>query len=300
MNYQTNIRQMHEKTTRAVESRTHPVSGATTRGCKAGSLRPRLNRHIDRESLLVEMLPLVRRIAHHIRGRLPAHVEVHDLMADGVLGLVDALAKFDPSKGVKLESYARHRVRGAILDGLRHADPASRDLRRKNKGIHAAYHELENKLGRSVLDEEMAAALRLNLGGWHQALNEIQSMGLDCGSRVLSAGPTKTLPSADPELLIDGRDSPFDLSYRREQREILAKALSFLRGREREIITLHDQHGLTMKQIAARMRVDESRISQIHSAALARLKASVDSLLHPRPAEASKPHPLAMAAGAGA
>jgi len=257
-----------------------------------------LNRHNRRESLLVEMLPLVKRIALKIRGHLPAHVEVDDLRANGILGLVDAIDKFDPSKGVKLESYARHRVRGAILDGLRRADTASRDLRRKVKRIQTLYLEVESKLGRPVRDEEMAEAMGMNLGQWHRSLNEIQNVGIDCGSRIHTAGPTLKLQSTDPELLTDGRDDAFDLCYRREQHEILDHALSRLRDREREIITLLYRHGLTMKQIAARLQVDESRVSQLHSVALGRLKASVDSVLNPRQAKVSESR--SMAAGAGA
>ena len=299
MKEEINTRRTIEKTRRAVESRQQAMKGAATRGCKAERPRPRLNRHNSRESLLVEMLPLVKRIALKIRGHLPAHVEVDDLRANGILGLVDAVDKFDPSKGVKLESYARLRIRGAILDGLRRADTASRDLRRKNKRIQTLYLELESKLGRSVRDEEMAMAMGMNLGQWHRSLNEIQNVAIDCGSRVLTAGPTLKLQSTDPELLTDCRDDPFDLCYRREQHEILDYALSRLRSREREIITLHNQHGLTMKQIAVRMHVDESRVSQVHSAALGRLKASVDSVLNPRQAEVSESHTLSMAAGAG-
>jgi RNA polymerase sigma factor for flagellar operon FliA len=245
------------------------------------------------------MLPLVQRVASNIRKHLPVHIEVDELAANGVLGLVDAADKFDPSKGVKLETYARHRVRGAILDSLRRADTASRDMRRKNKRIQTLYRQLESKLGRHVWDEEMAKALGMNLGQWHQSLFDIQNVGIDWGSRILSAGPTLKLQSTDPELLPDGRDDPFDLCYRREQHEILGQAVSRLRNREREIITLLYRHGLTMKKIAARLHVDESRVSQLHSVALGRLKASVDSLLHPRRAEVSESRTLSMAAGAG-
>jgi RNA polymerase sigma factor for flagellar operon FliA len=256
-----------------------------------------LNRRIVRESLLTEMLPLVRRVALNIHRHLPAHVEGDDLTGNGILGLVDAINRFDRSKGVKLETYARHRIRGAILDGLRNADPISRDVRRKNKRIEAVYRRLESERGRTVQDEEMATALGMSLGQWHRELNEIQSTGLDSGWRVISAGRTMTLQSTNPEFLVDRRDSPFDLTYRHEQHEILSQALSRLRERERKIVTLHDQQGLTMKQIAGQMHVDESRVSQIHSAALMRLRATVNSLLQPRPAEAST-RTLAMAAGA--
>ena len=298
MKEEINTKRTIERTRSAVKSRQRTMKGAATRGCKTEKPRPRLNRHNSRESLLVKMLPLVRHIALKIRGHLPAHVEVDDLRANGILGLVDAVDKFDPSKGVKLESYARHRVRGAILDSLRSADTASRDLRRKNKRIQTLYRELESKLGRPVRDEEMAKALGMNLGQWHQSLNEIQNVGIECGSRVLTAGPTLKLQSTDPELLTDGRDDAFDLCYRGERHEILGHAFSRLRDREREIITLLYRHGLTMKQIAARLHVDESRVSQIHSVALGRLKASVDSVLNPRQAKVSESR--SMAAGAGA
>ena len=256
----------------------------------------------ERQRLLVELLPLVKRIAFKIREHLPAHVELDDLLANGVLGLVDAVAKFDTTKRVKLESYARHRVRGGILDGLRSTDPASRDLRRKNKKIQKLYRELEVKFGRPVKDEEIAAALGMNLAQWHRTLNEIQSVGFDCGVRTLSAGPTTKSVSrrTEPALLADSGADPFDLCYRREQHEILGRALSHLRERERQIITLYYEQELTMKQIADRLNVDESRVSQLHSAALVRLKASVDSLLRPRHAATAVAATLSKAVGAGA
>jgi RNA polymerase sigma factor for flagellar operon FliA len=185
------------------------------------------------------------------------------------------------------------------LDGLRSVDPASRDLRHKHKRIQKLYRELEVKLSRPVKDEEIAAALGMNLAQWHRTLNEIQSVGFDCGARTLSAGPTIRRPSAEPALLAGNHADPFDLCYRREQHEILGRALSHLRERERQIITLYYEQELTMKQIADRLNVDESRVSQLHSAALVRLKASVDSLLHPRHAATSGTATLSKAAGAG-
>ncbi|MGD0460394.1 MAG: sigma-70 family RNA polymerase sigma factor [Terriglobia bacterium] len=248
-------------------------------------LRPR-RRHErkalqSREKLLVDMLPLVKRVALTIRKRLPAHAELDDLFSDGVLGLVDAVTKFDASKRVRLETYARHRIRGSILDGLRVADPASRDLRRKNQRIQKLHHKLEVKLGRPVTDEEMAAVQGMNLAQWHRELNDIQSAGLDCGTRFLSAGPSSIQRSVEPAFLAGDDPDPFDLCYRNEQREILARALSSLRERDRQIVTLYHKQGLTMRQVAELMSVDESRISQLHAAALVRLKASMHSLLHP-------------------
>ena len=233
----------------------------------------------NRQKLLVEMLSMVNRLAFKIRQHLPSHVEMDDLVANGVLGLVDALRKFDGTKRTRLESYARYRIHGAILDGLRGADPVSRDIRRKHKRIQKVYRDLEAKLGRPTQDEEMAAALGMELAQWHRALNVVQAAGPDFVQRVLTAAPPFTQPSADPALLADDSStagpSPFDLCFRREQRDILCRAVSCLREREQQVITLYYEEELTMKQIAGRLEVDESRVSQIHSAALARLRMSI-------------------------
>jgi RNA polymerase sigma factor for flagellar operon FliA len=293
-------RQAAMEKTGGIEFWRRAVTGKASVRRRAGSWKREFNCDVNRQKMLIEMLPLVRRVALKIREHLPAHVEVDELSANGVLGLVDAVAKFDASKRVKLESYARHRIRGAILDGLRAADPVTRDTRQKNKRIQKLYRELEVNLGRPVQDEEMAAASRMNLAQWHRALTDIQSVGIDCGSRVFSAAPTTTLQSTDPELLIDGRDDPFELCYRREQREILGRALSSLPERERRVLCLYSKAELTMKQIALSMHVDESRVSQLHSAALIRLKARVDSLLHPTNPGISESGIRSMAAGAAA
>jgi len=250
----------------------------------------------NREKLLVDMLPLVQRVALRIRKRLPAHVELDDLFSDGVLGLVDAVTKFDASKRVRLETYAQHRIRGSILDGLRGADPASRDFRRKNQRIQKLYHELEVKLGRPVTDEEMAAAQGMNLAQWHRGLNEIQSAGLDCDARTLSAAPTYAKASIEPAFLAGDDPNPFDLCYRNERLAILDRAVSRLQERDRQIVTLYHRRDLTMKQIAELMKVDESRISQLHAVALDRLKTHVDTLLSPRQTEPSEASPLPLAA----
>lgn len=262
------------------------------------SIRKPVQMSEDRQRLLVEMLPQVKRIAFKVREHLPTHIELDELIANGIIGLVDAVSKFDTAKRVKLESYARYRIRGSILDGLRSVDPASRDLRRKNKKIQKAYRELEAKLGRPVLDEEIADAMGMNLAKWHAALGEVRKVGPDFGARLTSASPTAKRPSADPALLTGEDADPFELCYRREQREILGRALSHLRERERDVINLYYHQELTMKQIATRMHIDESRVSQLHAAALVRLKTAMNSLLRPRAGlSVAGSTPLSMAAG---
>ena len=156
------------------------------------------------------------------------------------------------------------------------------------------------KLGRPVKDEEIAAALGLNLAQWHSTLSEIRCVGFDFGARTITAGPTVKRPSAEPGLLADDGANPFDLCYRREQREVMARALARLRERERQIISLYYQQELTMNQIAERLNVDESRISQLHSAALAHLKTTVESILHPHHAATAAPAPMVKAVSAAA
>ncbi len=300
MTEEIKIRQTARASSYVVDSGQRAGTGRASARRRTERLRREVTSRNARENLLIEMLPLAKRIALKIREHLPTHVEVDDLISDAYRGLVDSVARFDARKRTKLGTYARHRVRGAILDGLRAADPATRDLRRKNKEIHELYRELEAKVRRPVHDEEMATAAGMTLTQWHRALNEVQSAGFDCGSRVLSAGPTFPRQSTDPELLVDGSDDPFEICYRRQQRKILSRALCRLRQRERQILNLYYRHELTMKQIADRMGVDESRISQLHSTAIARLKTSVNSLLQPRNTEISPSGSRSMVAGAGA
>ena len=234
----------------------------------------------DHNSLLA-MVPLVKRVAFEMRQHLPAHVEVDDLVGAGTLGLVDALRKFDPSRKVKIESYARHRIRGGILDSLRTLDPASRDMRRRARKVERTYRELEAVLGRPVEDEEIAQALRISLKVWHRWAREIHALGFDGWQRRETAAMTGKLPVGEECRITAPQQDPFELCYRREQRDLLNGALARLPERERLIVTLYYQQDLTMKQIAARLDVDESRVSQLHAAALQRLKARVQPSLCP-------------------
>jgi len=241
----------------------------------------------EKQRALVEMLPLVKRVALKVREHLPAHVELDELVGAGTLGLVDAVGKFDASRGVKLASYARHRIRGAILDGLRSLDPASRDLRKKSKKLERVYWEQEAKLQRPLDAEEMCRSLGVSLEHWHRVVQELHRLGFEVGSRSGPARSVEALPvSRRVEQIPSPQPDPFQLCYRREQRDLLHRALASLTDRERFIILLYYQRGMTMKQIAARLNVAESRISQLHAAALSRLKKRVQVLLHPRKLEA--------------
>ncbi|HET7099634.1 MAG TPA: FliA/WhiG family RNA polymerase sigma factor, partial [Terriglobia bacterium] len=227
--------------------------------------------------MVVKLLPLVKRVALKLRVHLPAHVELDDLVSDGTVGLMDAVRKFDPAKGVTIESYARYRIRGAILDSLRGQDHASRDMRRRMKKVTSTCRGLESRLGRPAEDPEIAAALGLSLGKWYEQVAELQGIGFEgTPSRI----PQEHNKRIDEENLpAAGGGDPFDLCYRQEQRDLLSSALACLTKRECAIIRLYYKEALTMKQIGARLGIDESRVSQLHSAAIVRLRSRIAAML---------------------
>ena len=234
--------------------------------------------------LVLSLLPLVKRVAWQMRERLPLHVELDDLVSSGVIGLVDAIRKFDGRRHVALDRYARHRIRGAILDGLRSLDTASRDMRKKNRKAEKVNRQLEMKLGRPPSETELAGGLGMSLDAWYRAVRELQTVGMDWLRPLGSVGMKPQWPAHEDALAADNDGHQFDSCYRREQREILDRALARIPERERQIVRLHYQQELTMKEIGKKLRIDESRVSQLHSAALARLRLSVkDILSRPQP-----------------
>ena len=256
---------------------------ASQRGEEGKGGESRGKQEPESQNLLVAMAPLVKRVAFEMRQHLPPHVEMDDLVGAGTLGLVDALRKFDPARKVKLESYARHRIRGGILDALRTLDPASRDMRRRARKVERTYHELEARLGRPVQGEEVARALGISLKLWHRWAQEVHALGVDAwqySETAASAGKLLTTEESRTPVRQVTED-PFDLCYRREQRDLVNRALARLPERERLIVTLYYQQDLTMKEIAARLEVDESRVSQLHAEALQRLKTRVQASLSP-------------------
>jgi RNA polymerase sigma factor FliA len=229
-----------------------------------------------RDELTVKLMPLVKRVAFEMKEHLPAHLDVDDLVSAGTLGLVDAVRKFESGKQVKIETYARYRIRGAILDALREVDPASRDMRRKIKRAEQVFRKLELKFGRPPSDAEMAEALHMNLKAWYQMVYEMRAGGLEW------LRPTNMEAPGTPneeDLPASTEMGQFELCYRREQRDLLNRSLACVSERDRQILSMYYEQDLTMKQIAERLDLDESRVSQIHSMALSRLRSSVQSMM---------------------
>ncbi len=272
-----------------------PAAGGAPRALRGWQALKRLPVPRDerkvRDARLMALLPLVKRMALGIRSRLPAQVELDDLMGDGVLGLMDAVEKFDASRGVNLACYARHRIRGAILDGLRHLDHASRDARKRSRKVERIHQDLLARRGQPVSDEDMAKALGVSLTRWFEMQQEIHRLGADDQPWEEREGC-----AADGQMGWAAEfETPFDLCYRRERREILSRAITGLPERQRLIVSLYNLRGMAMKQIALQLGVDESRISQLHSSAVRRLRERVRGWVG-RPLERGESRPALVGA----
>jgi RNA polymerase sigma factor for flagellar operon FliA len=223
------------------------------------------------EDLLREHLPMVRFLALRIRERLPQQVEMEDLISAGIVGLMDALQKFDPKKKVQFRTYAQFRVRGAMLDSLRALDWGPRDLRRKGRAVEEAIRSLSATMGKAPSESEVAKQMGLS-GLELSSLNA--SPADDSGMEVL------TLLPAGPE------DDPFLQCQSSEMRRMLAEAIAELPEKERMVLTLYYYEELTMREVGATMGVVESRVSQLHSSAMARLRVALGASTPTRAARA--------------
>jgi RNA polymerase sigma factor for flagellar operon FliA len=225
----------------------------------------------ERERQLVAHLPMVRYLARRIHERLPQHVELDDLVSAGVFGLMDAFNKFDHNKQVQFKSYAQFRVRGAILDSLRMLDWSPRELRRKGRAVEEAIRSQTQRLGRAPQEGEIAAAMKLTLAEFQQLLGELK--GLEIGS--LNA--ERSEDSGEEELAFlpaAATDDPLFQCLKGEMKQRLVDAIEALPEKERLVMTLYYYEELNMKEIGLTLGVVESRVSQIHSAAVLRLRVA--------------------------
>jgi RNA polymerase sigma factor FliA len=229
----------------------------------------------ERNQMVMEQLPQVRFIAQKIHARLPHHIPLEDLINTGVLGLIEALAKFDPKRNVQLQSYARYRIQGAILDSLREQDWSPRLLRQKERQLEATREKLQIQLGRAPSQGELADGLGVTDHQLQLLLRDLQ--GLEVAS--LQEPTYLEGHSLDEKMADTAEESPFVLCERAEMNGLLAQAMSKLPPRKRQVLDLYYFKGLTMKQTGNRMGVCESRVSQIHSSAVASLKARMKDVL---------------------
>lgn len=231
----------------------------------------------ERERILLEQLPQVRYLARRIHERLPRHVPLEDLVHAGVIGLIDALNKFDRSKHVLFGSYAKFRIRGAILDSLREMDWGPRELRRKARSVEEAHRKLSLALSRAPTEVEVAAELGLGLREFQQLLGELD--GLEVGSLHLESpwdGKEEDLCDYLPNA---PEDTPFFRCLRSEMKSLLTRVIAELPEKEQQVLALYYFEELTMKEVGAAIGIGESRVSQIHSLAVVRLRARLGELM---------------------
>jgi RNA polymerase sigma factor for flagellar operon FliA len=230
------------------------------------------------EQMVLQYAPLIKYIASRLALRLPSHISLDDLISSGIIGLIDAIHKFDPTKNISFKTYAEFRIKGAILDELRSLDWIPRSVRKKTHLIENAYAELQKTLGRPAEPEEVAEALGLQMDEFYQLLDETKSVSL-----VELEGVWKTISgNADladsdvPEILQDEniRD-PFMALHFSQLQEVMVRGIEALPDKEKLLISLYYYEELTMKEIGQIMGYTESRISQLHTQAMLRLRSKL-------------------------
>lgn len=233
---------------------------------------------LEREALVRQHVPLVRRLAHHMIAKLPPNIELDDLIQVGMIGLTEALSRFETAQGVQFETFATQRIRGAMLDELREGDWMSRSSRKSQKDIEKAVQRVEQKLGRSPLESEIAAEMDLSLPDYQNLLGKVrgtQLVYLEDLTRSSEDGEESFLERHD----VPGNDGadPMELLRDQRMRTALAKAIEALPEREQYIMGMYYQHDMNLKEIAAVLGVTESRVCQLHSQSIARLRAKMRS-----------------------
>ncbi len=226
-----------------------------------------------RDRIVLDHLPLVKAIAVRVHENLPVHVDLDDLIHAGVLGLFDAATKFNPAKQVVFHSYAKYRIKGAILDSLRQLDWASRDLRKRQKMVEAITRELSDKLKRAPVEAEVAEKLGIGIDRWRRMVLELRTVGLMSASSYASDREQ----NSTPEFPASRECQPDNMCAREQLRQVLNIAVKTLPERYQKVVTLYYSKELTMKEIGGILGINESRVSQIHKTALEKMAAALHS-----------------------
>lgn len=231
-----------------------------------------------RERLIMEHAPLIKYIVNRIAVRLPSHIDLDDLINTGVIGLMDAIEKYDPEKNCKFKTYAEFRIKGAILDQLRSLDWVPRSVRQKSRKLEAAYNHTEQKLGRAASDEEVADELGVEIDKFHEMLNQVRGISLVNLDEVRSASDLEKKNLIDVLEDPSGEDPLLALGVS-EMKKIVAEAIGQLPEKERLVISLYYYDDLNMKEIGSILDITESRVCQIHTKAVLRLRGKLRTMM---------------------
>ena len=230
---------------------------------------------LDRSALIKQYQPLVRKLAHYMMAKLPPSVEVDDLIQVGLIGLADALSRYEASQGVQFETFATQRIRGAMLDELRGNDWMSRGSRKSQKDIESTMRRLEHRLGRSPIESEIAAEMGLTLSDYQSLLSKVR------GTQLVYLEDMARNNEEDDNFLdrhvADSDADPLNMLRDQRLREALVAAIKGLPEREQYIMSMYYEQDMNLKEIAAVLDVTESRICQLHSQSIARLRAKMRS-----------------------
>ncbi len=225
-----------------------------------------------REKLIIEYSQLVKFVAGRLSIYFGSNVEYDDLVGYGVFGLIDAIEKFDIGKGVKFETYASLRIRGSVIDSIRELDWVPRSLRKKSKDLEKAYGEIENELGHSATDEQVAEKMGITIDEFNKLLNQVNMSSMvsleDFLEQNYEAGMNLTNSNSD-----DRPERSLEIS---EIRNMIADTIDKLPEKEKMVISLYYFEELTLKEISAIMKVSESRISQLHTKAILRMRGKLE------------------------
>ncbi len=240
----------------------------------------------QKDKLIMEYAPLIKFIAQKIAVRLPSNIELDDLISSGVIGLMDAIEKYDPTRDNKFKTYAEFRIRGSILDELRAQDWVPRSVRDKAKLLDRTIGELETELGRSPEDEEVAAKLGMTMDEFYDLVNQVRPVS------VLSIDERATFSNVDKKSILsilEGAklNNPFNQLNSKSVKEVVTRAIEELPERQRLVLSLYYYEDLNLKEIGKVLRVTESRVSQLHAQAVARLRAKLQIVFGEQEMEAS-------------
>ena len=231
---------------------------------------------LDRNAMIRQYQPLVRRLAHHMMAKLPANVQVDDLIQVGLIGLSDALSRYEAGQGAQFETFATQRIRGAMLDELRENDWMSRGSRKSQKDIEQALHRLEHRLGRTPLESEIATEMGMSLSDYQLLLGKVR------GTQLVYLEDMGRGHDDDDSFLdrhmADSDADPLNLLGDQRLREALVAAIKLLPEREQLIMSMYYEQDMNLKEIALVMNVTESRVCQIHGEATRRLRGTLGEL----------------------
>lgn len=228
----------------------------------------------QKDKLIMEYSPLIKFIAQKIAVRLPSNIELDDLISSGVIGLMDAIEKYDPTRDNKFKTYAEFRIRGAILDELRAQDWVPRSVRDKAKLLDRTFSTLEQGLGRPPTEEEVAQELKIDMDEYHSLVNQVRPVSL------LSIDDSSTFSNVDKKSILNLLEScrisnPFNQLNLKAIKEVVTKAIEELPEKQRLVLSLYYYEDLNLKEIGRVLEVTESRVSQLHAQAVTRLRSKL-------------------------